>query len=138
MKKQRLTVGHRARILPPKSNNKDNLQCHDGFWRKTYAGHEILLLERVHGAGEFSVMVLKKGTNVLLKKRNGSIVEDQVAWVPETDLELVDTNLEANLNFIDWYQLNEDKFCPDCGRWFPNNGLQGHSCPNKKCPSYSK
>jgi len=131
MKKQRLTVGYRARILPPES-------AEDGFWRRAYAGHEVLLLERSHGANEFQAMVLGEGTNLPLKRRNETTVLDQVAWIPETDLVLVDTNLEANLNFIDWYQLNEDKFCPACGRWFPNNGLQGHSCPNKKCPSNSE
>ena len=132
MKKHYLTVGYRARILPAKP---ESLKEHQSFWRKVYANREVLLIERNHGANEFSAIVLREGVNVPLKKRDGKTVDDQIAWVPENELVLVDTNLEDNLNFIDWYQLNEDKFCPDCGVWFPNNGLDGHSCPSKKCPS---
>jgi hypothetical protein len=133
MKKYCLTVGYRARILPAKS---ESLKEHQSFWREVYANREVLLIERNRGANEFSAMVLREGKYVPLKKRDGKTVDDQIAWVSENELVLVDTDLKANLDFIDWYQLNDDKFCPDCGVWFPNNGLSGHSCPNKKCPSH--
>ena len=85
-------------------------------------------------------MVLGKGTNVELKKEDSGTVINQVAWVDEEELDHINSDFDANLDFMDWYQEHEDDFCGDCGVWFPDNGKidpatdEDHVCPNKECP----
>lgn len=120
----KLTVGMRALMKP----NKE--------WSR-FVGHEVLLDDRVCG-GEFAVLVLGQKE---LKKKDPKTVINHIAWVPEKYLEFVDTYLEDNLAFIDWYRTHEDEFCPDCGIWFPYNGAtdpktgQDYICPNEDCDS---
>jgi hypothetical protein len=129
MKNKKLTIGMRCRFIPEKAKKH--------AWGE-FAGHECLLEER--SSGSFSVMVLGKGRNVKLKKKTHETVINQVAWVDEDELEHVDSKFTANLDFIDWYQENEEHFCGDCGHWHPDNGRydpktkEDYLCPNKKCP----
>ena len=126
---KKLTIGMRCRFKPA--------EAEDYSWRE-FAGHEALLRER--SSGSFSVMVLGKGKNVELKKKDPNTIINQVAWVDESDLEFVDADFKANLEFMDWYEEYEDCFCGDCGAWFPDNGTvdpttdKDHVCPNEDCP----
>jgi hypothetical protein len=129
-KKSRLTIGCRAKIL------------NGTRWGEDYGEYEVLLTERSPNSG-FAAIVLCKGVKELEKEKSG-IVENQVAWIPESALELIDGDFEANLDFMDWYEGHKDDFCGDCGAWFPgNDGLTGKDpktgeylkCPNKDCPS---
>lgn len=126
-KKPRLTIGCRARIL-----NKSS-------WREDIGAAEILLKERSSG-GDFAVMVLGKGIKELEKEKSGVVV-NEVAWVSEKDMELINRDFETNLDFMDWYDEHEEDFCPDCLGWFPNIGREDpktgedFKCPNKECPS---
>lgn len=128
---KKLTVGCRARILTLKEKPKQ--RGNDSSWRKSYGGREVLLSERC--AGEFSVMLLGEGVTKL-KMEASNIVEDEMAWVPESDMVWVNSNFKANLEFIDWYEENEDNFCPNCGTWFPEIGSMdedGIECVCSKC-----
>ncbi len=133
-KKLRLTIGCRARIITIEEKPK---QTGPGFcsnedsWRSGYGGREVLLKERSRQS--FSVMLLGEGIKTLEKEKAG-IVADEMAWIDEDDLELVDMDFDTNLDYMDWYQEHEDEFCFDCGAWFPENGRDGASCPNQKCP----
>jgi hypothetical protein len=127
-KKPRLTIGCRARMLNTS--------------HRSYAGHEVLLKER-NSNGDFAVMILGKNVKELEKEKSG-IVENEIAWVSESALELVDKDFDTNLDFMDWYEQHENDFCPDCLAWFPgNSGFMGKDpktgkylkCPNKKCRS---
>lgn len=110
---KRLTLGHRARI---KSTRWDR-----------YDGHEVLLTKR--SGKEFAGLVLKKGVDIPLVKGTGTII-DGVAWLHPNELEFVDDNIEANMGFIDWYEENEDSFCPDCGNFCGEDAV---SCPKCGC-----
>ena len=118
---KRLTLGCRARFK--------KTEAHENSWLE-YAGRECLLMER-SSIGRFSVLILRKGKNVPLEKEKTGVIENCVAWVDEDDLEFVDANIDANMDFIDWYQDNRDLFCGDCLAWRPE---QGKPCPNKDCP----
>jgi len=126
-KKQRLTIGCRARILKESS------------WYEDIGEQEILLKERSSG-GDFAVIVLGKGVKELEKEKTG-IVENEVAWVSERDMKLINRDFDTNLDFMDWYVEHEDDFCSDCLGWFPNNGREDpetgedFKCPSKECPS---
>ena len=98
---KRLTVGYRCRIKP------------DSSWAEHgYANHECILKER--SGAEFSVLMLKKGTNVELFRGDGTVV-DECAWFTEhADLELVDKEIDTNIRFLDWYEEAEEYKCPDC------------------------
>ena len=99
----KLTIGYRVRI---KYRETDSLNL--------YEGHEAILTERSRGCPEFSVLVLREGKNIPLE-RNGKTVINELAWLHEDDLELIDTNIEENIKFFDWYAEAEDYLCPDCG-----------------------
>ena len=138
-KKQRLTIGCRARIITieekPKQTGSEFF-ANESSWREGYGGREVLLEER--NQGDFSVMLLGKGVKEL-KKKDGHTIDGGMAWVPEEDMVFVNKDFDANLDFIDWYQEHEDEFCPDCGVWFPENGGLNEDetdvlCPNQKCP----
>lgn len=96
---RKLTLGYRARIKP------------DTSWDE-YNGREVLLVEKSNG--DFSVMVLREGKDVALAKDADCPVVNEIAWLSESEMEFVDSDLEANFDFIDWYQDNEDSFCPHC------------------------
>jgi hypothetical protein len=130
MKKPRLIVGCRARFLTLKEKpaRRGPKYFHDEeHWRREYGGREVLLLER--SGGSFSVMLLGKGVKKL-KKKDPKTVTNRMAWVPEEDMVLIDCNFEANMDFIDWYQENEENFCGDCGVWRKDKD----PCPNEDCP----
>lgn len=122
---QRLKVGMRCRI----KKNSD--------WDE-YVGHEILL-ERRNGK-KFSFLVLREGKNIPLEKEKAGVVENWCSWITEDELEFVDSDFERNMDFIDWYQENEELFCPDCGAWYPKYGRidpetdDYYPCPNEECP----
>ena len=137
-KKHRFTVGCRARILtlaekPPQTETKDGHYMNESSWRKDYGDREVILVERSHGT--FTVMLLGEGVKKL-KKEDPHTVDDEMAWIDEEDMVLVDKDFDTNLDFIDWYQEHEDEFCGDCGAWFPENGRDWFLCPNKECPSH--
>jgi hypothetical protein len=125
----RLTIGMRCKFK--KAGEGEH------HWRE-YSERECLLTERSHGS--FAVMILGKGTNVELKKESSETVDNQVAWVDEEELDHIDSDFEANLDFIDWYKNHDYDFCGDCGGWFPNHDKidpvtdEEHICPNEKCP----
>lgn len=104
--KQTLTVGFRARL----KNRKED-----------YYGHDVLLHERT-SHGRFSVMVLSKDSDSVVTVDRKSVkapfrkthVIAQMAWIDQKHLELVDTNLEENLTFMDWYTDHSDDICPKC------------------------
>ena len=127
MKAKRLTLGMRAKFVPHPDGNTS--------WDE-YTGQECLLKER-STTGGFAVMVLGQSE---LKREDPKTVENEVAWVDEEELEFVNADFDTNLEFIDWYQENEDNFCADCGAWFPENDGWGEeagaepTCPNEKCP----
>lgn len=126
-KKSRLTIGCRARML------------NTSHWGDDYAGREVLLKERSPGSGDFDVMILGKGVKELEREKSG-IVTNEIAWVPESALELIDKDFDTNLDFMDWYTEHEDDFCPNCLAWFPGYDEPQESgeylkCPNKECPS---
>ncbi len=137
MEKKRLTVGCRARILPPAPKNKKDRRHFERSWRENYPNREVLLIERSSG-GEFSVLLLVSGENVPLTQGGKNVVDNKVAWISEEDMELVDANFSVNLDFIDWYEEHEEYYCPDCGEW-TGGELScldiDFECQNKKCPS---
>ena len=126
MKAKRLTLGMRAKFVPHPGGNTS--------WDE-FTGQECLLKER-SSSGGFAVMVLGQSE---LKKEDPKTIENQVAWVDEGELEFVNADFDTNLEFMDWYQENDDNFCGDCGAWFPHNGMmdpeteRDHVCPNEKC-----
>ena len=139
--KERLTIGCRARVKTLEEKIKQEgpgFFANEDHWRKEYGGREVLLTERSHG-GEFSAIVLGKDVDKLEKEKTG-IVDNEIAWISEDDLILVNKDFEENLDFIDWYQEHEDDFCPDCLTWRPDSLTwrpdQSSSCPNKSCPSH--
>lgn len=91
----KLTIGMRCRI-------KDSSEQWDD-----YGGKEVLLTER--SGPSFGCLVLGQKA---LKKKDPKTVIDEIAWVDEEDLEHIDSDFEANLRFIDWYQEHEEEFCP--------------------------
>lgn len=97
IKPDRLTVGMRARI---KGGNHS--------W-KCYAGRECLLVQ-ISYPGNFSVVVLPKGEKVPLRKKD-STISNAVSWVPEENLEWIDSDFEKNFEFIEWYVENEYELC---------------------------
>lgn len=109
MKKSRLTVGYRARILTlkEKPRNKKHLGYEGHSWRRDYGGREVLLSERDANCG-FSVMLLDRGVTKLIKDKN--IISNEMAWVPESDMAIVDDDLGTNLDFMDWYKDNEENY----------------------------
>ena len=113
VKVKRLTLGYRARIKSER-------------WEE-YTNHEVLLTER--SGKNFGGIVLKKGANTLLTKGTGTVI-DQVAWLYPDEIEFVDSNIEANMDFIDWYEENEDNFCPDCQNFCGENAT---NCPKCGC-----
>ncbi len=135
-KQHRLTVGCRARFLTieEKPLDRKNGFVNEGHWREEYGGREVLIKER-SSSGGFSVMLIGEGVKKL-RKRDPRTIENEMAWVDEEDLILVDTNFDNNLDFIDWYEEHEEDFCPDCGAWFPDVGRMGAICPNKECPGH--
>ena len=135
-KQHRLTVGCRVRFLTIKEKplNRKNGFINEGHWRQEYGGREVLIQER-GGSGDLSVILLGKGVKEL-KKEDANTVDGAMAWVPESDLVLVDDDFDKNLDFIDWYEEHEEDFCPDCGAWFPDNDRIDDICPSKKCPSH--
>lgn len=110
---KKLTLGYRARI---KSARWDE-----------YINHEVLLTER--SGKNFGGMVLRKGTNISLIKGTGTVI-DQVAWLEPGEIEFVDDNIEANMDFIDWYEENENSFCPDCRNFCGEDAV---NCPKCGC-----
>ena len=97
----KLTIGYRCRIKEGSS------------WANSFeAGREVILKERQ--AREFSVIVLKKGTNIPLIQEGGTVVNEAAWFSEEKDLELVDSNIEANIRFMDWYEEVQEYECPDC------------------------
>ena len=98
---ERLTIGYRCRVKPGSS------WCDHG-----YADHECILAKR--SGQDFSVVMLKKGTNVALFRGDGTVV-DECAWFEEhSDLELVDKDIDTNIRFLDWYEEAKEYECPDC------------------------
>lgn len=134
-RKGRLTVGCRARILKLKEKPKrkgPEYTSNEDYWRKIYGGHEVLLKTR--SSSGFDVMVLGKGVKKLKKEAPNTVI-NEVAWVSEEDMELVDKDFDINLDFMDWYQDHEEDFCPDCLAWYPDRYKPNAVCPNEKCPS---
>lgn len=139
---RRMTIGCRCRIktleeMPQRKGPTHYSNEHS--WREEYGGREILLLER-SSSGGFSFMLLGKGVTELKRETTG-IVSGKCAWIDEDNLVLVDADFDTNLDFIDWYQENEDNFCGDCGAWFPDNMKRedpddgdNYRCPNPECP----
>jgi len=125
-KPTKLTVGMRARFKVQEVKNHSWSDC---------GGCDCLLEKRSQDS--FSVMILGQKQ---LKKKDPKTVVGGVAWVNEEDLEWVDSNFKANMEFIDWYEEHEEEFCGDCGAWFPDNGCYDKKtgkdtvCPNEKCP----
>ena len=119
----RLTIGMRCRIKPESS------------WYEKGGFNEVLLEKRSQGTFSFLGLGQKE-----LKKEDPQTVTGGGAWINEEELEHIDSNFEANLEFMDWYQEHEEDFCGDCGAWFPDNGRQGDEgyeelrCPGKNCP----
>jgi hypothetical protein len=142
-KPRRLTIGMRCRIKTlkeiPSRNGKNGFYSNEDHWRAEYGGQHVLLKER---SGGFSVMLIgKKYTNErILPKETTGVIENEMAWISENDLIFVNADFDINLDYMDWYQENEDNFCGDCGEWFPNRGStdpktgKNYRCPNKKCP----
>ncbi|KKN33243.1 hypothetical protein LCGC14_0805820 [marine sediment metagenome] len=133
-KKQRLTIGCRARILTIKEKPKQTgprFFANESSWRESFGGREVLLVER--SQSDFSVMLLGKGVKDF-KRKDPNTADGGMAWVPESDMVLINKDFDTNLDFIDWYQEHEDEFCPDCGAWFPENDGMDTVCPNQKCP----
>lgn len=120
---EKLTLGYRARIKPD-----------SGWGDDDYANREVILAERSSN-DDWSVMVLKEGVNVPLDK-HWETVADEVAWIHESGLDLVDKNIEANIRFMDWWHEHEEDFCPDCG-YFDENVLIKYDyypyCPKCNC-----
>lgn len=106
-KQHRLTVGCRVRIKTLKekpAKRGRSVEASESYWRRTDGGHEAILLERTNDYGEyaaFSFISLAKGTKKL--KKDSKIIVGGGAWIPEDDMVLVDSDFDANLDFIDWY-----------------------------------
>ena len=119
-----LTSGYRARIKPTSSWAKN--------WN--YGNHEVILTERSSN-NDFSVMVLKEGVKVPLD-HHWETVCDEVAWIHESNLDLVDKDIDTNIRFINWWHEHEEDFCPDCG-YFDENVLAKYDyypyCPKCNC-----
>lgn len=98
----RLTIGYRCRVKPTSS------------WAGIgYGNHECIIQGR--SGQEFSVIMLKKGENIPLK-RKGGIVLNECSWFSEEkDLELVDRKVSKNITFLDWWMEASEFECPDCG-----------------------
>ena len=112
----RLIIGMRARIKSGTRWDKKRDCCNK----------DVLLIQRVkNSSNSFSVLIL--GQKELIKKDPKTVIN--TARVYEDELEFVNSDFETNLNFIDWYQRNEDGFCGDCGEWRNN----ADTCPNEEC-----
>jgi len=136
-KKKRLTIGCRARIFTIKEIPKRTGPGYAGnedSWRKEFGGREVLLQKRSASSG-FSVMLIGEGVTEL-KKEVPKTIGNQMAWISEEDMELINRDFDTNLDFMDWYEENEENFCPDCGAWFPDRG-RADAKTNKdfECPS---
>jgi hypothetical protein len=144
-KPKRLTIGMRCRIKTlkeqPSRNGKDGFYSNEDSWRREYGGRQVFLKERSSN-GDFSFMLIGKKFEKerFLPKKMTGVVENEMAWISEDDLVFMNADFDANLDFVDWYQVHEDEFCGDCGTWFPKRGLtnpktgKDYRCPNKKCP----
>ena len=136
MKPKRLTIGMRCRIKTlkevPSRNNKKGFVGNEDTWRRDYGGQQVLLQERGSDSS-FSVMLIDKkfADERILPKETTGVIENEMAWISESDLVFVNADFDANLDYMDWYQEHEHDFCGDCGEWYPN---RGERCPNKKCP----
>lgn len=101
-REMKLTVGCRARLKPDSKSN----------WLLTLGKSDVLLTERA--GDEFAALVLKENTGEL--KEDIKLIENEVAWLSERDLELVNMDFANNMRFIDWYQEAKESECPDCGQ----------------------
>jgi hypothetical protein len=99
-KNEVLTIGYRAYLKASSS------------WAKHFEeGRHVLLQER--DCGEFSCIVLPKGFTGKIEKKI-SLGRDEIAWVNEEDLVLVDKNLAENFEFMEWYAEAKEDQCPYC------------------------
>ena len=98
---KRLTIGCRVKLNPKVKSTWDWLN-----------GHDLLLTERL--GKEFAAIVLKKGVSMGLTEKPGMIIDNEVAWLSENELVLINADFDTNLNFIDWYQEHQADECPDC------------------------
>jgi len=134
-KPRRLTIGMRCRIKTlkevPSRNGKKGFVGNEDTWRRDYGGQHVFLKER--SGGEFSVMLIgEKFTNErILPIETTGVIENEMAWVSESDLAFVNADFDANLDYMDWYEGNENDFCGDCGAWHPDLSVR---CPNPGCP----
>lgn len=142
-KPKRLTIGMRVRVLTLDELSKKlgkKVKEDDHFWNKYEGGKHALLQER--SGGSFSILTIgeKWKNDRILPKETTGVIDGGGAWVDEEEMEFVNADFEANLDYMDWYQEHEDNFCGDCGEWFPNRGAtdpktgKDYRCPNKECP----
>jgi len=103
----------------------------DSDWAKSWfePGRHCIIEKR--DGSDFAVFVLSKGFTGPLK-RDILLYDNDVAWVPENDLELVDRNYPVNLDFLDWYQEIKEDICGDCCEAFYDH--KRNRCPNPNCP----
>jgi hypothetical protein len=143
-KPKRLTIGMRVRVLTIKELEKKlgkKIKADDYFWNRNDGGKHALLQER-SSSGGFSILTIgdKWKNERILPKETTGVIDGGGAWVDEDVMEFINADFDVNLDYMDWYQENEDNFCGDCGEWFPNRGVtdpktgKDYRCPNKKCP----
>lgn len=88
-----------------------------------YTGYNVILNER--SGSQFSAIVLAKNSSVYELNENSH--ENEIAWLDEEELEIVNTNIKRNMKFVRWYEDNKENNCPLCGTYTEN------LCENAKC-----
>ena len=114
-KKNHMMVGHCAKI-------KENSNFPE------YAGYNVILTER--SGGQFSAIVLAENSSVY--ELNENSYENEIAWLDEEDLEIVNIDTNRNMEFVRWYEDTKDNICPDCGT-YTENLYEDENVKCKKC-----
>jgi len=115
-KNEKLTVGYRAAF-----------KASSGWAEHFEEGRQLLLSARDNE--EFNALVLRKNFTGEIT-RDLSICVDEVAWIREDELILVDKEVAKNLDFIDWYAEVAEDMCPHCRKHVVEY--------EKKCPGCNK
>lgn len=99
---ERMTVGYKCRFKK---------KCEQG--KQWGNGDDFILETRSRGSGDFSVIFIDPNANMIV--RNWKDVHGSLAWVDEDDMELVNTDINTNIRYIDWWSVKETEVCCDCG-----------------------
>jgi hypothetical protein len=78
----------------------------------------LISRDRCQGSTLWAVLLVKKGADLTERGIKGYAHNlGSLAWLNESNLTIIDTNIETNIKFYDWCEMVDDFACSDCGYW---------------------